>query len=320
MSVGRSLQWLRGSNKNVELELDTIRSNIRTSRFNMDNNINSNLSSISHNGLPMKYSFKSIVTNVKSVLKNARLVKPVLITCGLMIFQRFTGEYMRLQHMPFSGSNDDESFIFFLSHAIRRKFLRVLCCQNLPSDVLRNEPTRRVRLWLSIILVSISPAQTFFVFHPQGRCCRFCAVASITAFRLVNWYCWSHTASHYKQCFYVACFGQLRLLCTLWREQWCGRKQRLDSFALRLDLHDCVLARFALLIIIFSSRKDVLMSLLIVTGISPISWLLIGELFPLEYRGIGSSIATSFSYFCAFLAVKTFVDFQVSLLENLSGQ
>lgn len=88
----RSLQWLRGTNKNVELELDTIRSNIRTSRFNMDN-MNSNLSSISHNGLPMKYSFKSIVTNVKSVLKNARLVKPVLITCGLMIFQRFTGEW-----------------------------------------------------------------------------------------------------------------------------------------------------------------------------------------------------------------------------------
>lgn len=47
-------------------------------------------------------------------------------------------------------------------------------------------------------------------------------------------------------------------------------------------------------------------------GISPISWLLVGELFPLEYRGIGSSIATSFSYFCAFLGVKTFVDFQVS--------
>lgn len=46
-------------------------------------------------------------------------------------------------------------------------------------------------------------------------------------------------------------------------------------------------------------------------GISPISWLLVGELFPLEYRAVGSSIATSFSYFCAFLSVKTFVDFQV---------
>lgn len=87
MNVSRSLQWLRGANKNVELELDTIRSNIRASRFNMDNNMNGNLSS-----LPMKYSFKSIVTNIKSVLKNARLVKPILVTCGLMVFQRFTGE------------------------------------------------------------------------------------------------------------------------------------------------------------------------------------------------------------------------------------
>ena len=91
LNIFRSLQWLRGPHKNVDVELDTIRSNIRTSRLNIDNNINSNLSSISHNGLPMKYSFKTIVTNVKSVLRNARLIKPVMITCGLMIFQRFTG-------------------------------------------------------------------------------------------------------------------------------------------------------------------------------------------------------------------------------------
>lgn len=45
-------------------------------------------------------------------------------------------------------------------------------------------------------------------------------------------------------------------------------------------------------------------------GISPISWLLIGELFPLEYRGLGSSISTSFSYFCAFIGIKLFIDFQ----------
>lgn len=135
MSVGRSLQWLRGSNKNVELELDTIRSNIRTSRFNMDNNMNSNLSSISHNGLPMKYSFKSIVTNVKSVLRNARLVKPILITCGLMIFQRFTGEWNNLRNM-----------CCLPSHLIplRRKFIRILRRQNIPSNILGNEPTRRV--------------------------------------------------------------------------------------------------------------------------------------------------------------------------------
>lgn len=55
-----------------------------------------------------------------------------------------------------------------------------------------------------------------------------------------------------------------------------------------------------------------------VTGISPISSLLVAELFPLEYRGIGSSIATSFSYFCAFLSVKTFVDFKVSKVHSKS--
>lgn len=43
-------------------------------------------------------------------------------------------------------------------------------------------------------------------------------------------------------------------------------------------------------------------------GIGPISWLLIGELFPLEHRGLGSSLAASFSYLCAFLGVKTFID------------
>lgn len=45
-------------------------------------------------------------------------------------------------------------------------------------------------------------------------------------------------------------------------------------------------------------------------GISPISWLLVSELFPLEHRGLGTAMATAFSYFCAFVGVKTFVDFQ----------
>lgn len=48
-------------------------------------------------------------------------------------------------------------------------------------------------------------------------------------------------------------------------------------------------------------------------GISPISWLLVGELFPLEYRGLGSALAMSFSYGCAFVGVKTFIDFKEAL-------
>ncbi|KAF7266703.1 hypothetical protein GWI33_019995 [Rhynchophorus ferrugineus] len=45
-------------------------------------------------------------------------------------------------------------------------------------------------------------------------------------------------------------------------------------------------------------------------GISPISWLLVSELFSLEHRGLGTALATCFSYFCAFIGVKTFIDFQ----------
>lgn len=45
-------------------------------------------------------------------------------------------------------------------------------------------------------------------------------------------------------------------------------------------------------------------------GISPISWLLVSELFSLEHRGLGTALATAFSYLCSFIGVKTFVDFQ----------
>lgn len=45
-------------------------------------------------------------------------------------------------------------------------------------------------------------------------------------------------------------------------------------------------------------------------GISPISLLIVSELFTLEYRGIGTALATAFSYLCAFVGVKTFIDFQ----------
>ena len=49
-------------------------------------------------------------------------------------------------------------------------------------------------------------------------------------------------------------------------------------------------------------------------GVQPVSWLLLGELFPLEFRAQGTSFTTAFSYLCAFLGVKTYVD-----LTNLFG-
>ena len=48
-------------------------------------------------------------------------------------------------------------------------------------------------------------------------------------------------------------------------------------------------------------------------GMNPISWLLVGEIFPLEFRNVGTSLATAFSYVCAFVAVKTFVDMREHL-------
>jgi len=43
-------------------------------------------------------------------------------------------------------------------------------------------------------------------------------------------------------------------------------------------------------------------------GVQPVSWLLLGEIFPLEFRATGTAITTAFSYLCAFAGVKTFVD------------
>ena len=48
-------------------------------------------------------------------------------------------------------------------------------------------------------------------------------------------------------------------------------------------------------------------------GLNPVSWLLMGEVFPLEHRGSGSAVATAFSYVCAFVGVKTFVDLRGAL-------
>lgn len=80
----RSLQWLRGTNKNVEIELETIRNNIRASKFNMSLANNSSVNeapplSLNQNEFPVKQSFKSMVANVKAILKNKRLVRPIMV-------------------------------------------------------------------------------------------------------------------------------------------------------------------------------------------------------------------------------------------------
>ncbi|XP_049547725.1 uncharacterized protein LOC125959039 [Anopheles darlingi] len=273
----RSLQWLRGPHKNVELELDTIRSNVRTSRMNLLNRMTPSSVATSSNGvtngmpngdtaqqLPFAeqrgrrglrdylelVSFEALVVNVKSVLRNVRLVKPILITCGLMIFQRFTGASsfnfyaVTIFRKTFAGMNPHGA-------AIAVGFVQLLA--SMLSGLLIDTVGRIPLLIVSSIFMSLALAGF-------GSCVYYGETSKMLL-----------AAGNGALADVAVANGQndwIPLLCVL-----------------------VFTVAFAL-------------------GISPISWLLVGELFPLEYRAIGSSIATSFSYFCAFLSVKTFVDFQ----------
>ncbi|XP_055551049.1 uncharacterized protein LOC129733305 isoform X2 [Wyeomyia smithii] len=275
----RALQWLRGPHKNVEIELDTIRSNVRSSRINLLNRMSSlattTTATVSSNGgqpLPSHHqqqqqqqksmtgqlagiirswqlprvSFDAVATNVKAVMRNARLVKPVSITCGLMIFQRFTGANsfnfyaVTIFSKTFAGMNPHGA-------AIAVGFVQLLA--SMLSGLLIDTVGRIPLLIVSSVFMSLALA-SFGSFVYYGHTNKLLASVNYDLDAPVGNNDW------------------IPLLCVL-------------VFTVAFSL-----------------------------GISPISWLLVGELFPLEYRGIGSSIATSFSYFCAFLGVKTFMDFQ----------
>ncbi|KAL1390350.1 hypothetical protein pipiens_012412, partial [Culex pipiens pipiens] len=272
----RSLQWLRGPHKNVEIELDTIRSNVRTSRINLLNRMSSVATtttttvSSAASGQPglqqqqqqsqstssqlagfvrswhlPRISCNAIMANVKAVMRNARLVKPVSITCGLMIFQRFTGANsfnfyaVSIFSKTFAGMNPHGA-------AIAVGFVQLLA--SMLSGLLIDTVGRIPLLIVSSVFMSLALA-SFGSFVYYGHTNKLLATANFDLDAPVGNNDW------------------IPLLCVL-------------VFTVAFSL-----------------------------GISPISWLLVGELFPLEYRGIGSSIATSFSYFCAFLGVKTFMDF-----------
>uniref|UniRef100_A0A182YDP8 Major facilitator superfamily (MFS) profile domain-containing protein n=1 Tax=Anopheles stephensi TaxID=30069 RepID=A0A182YDP8_ANOST len=269
----RSLQWLRGPHKNVELELDTIRSNVRTTRMNLLNRINTSstangavgtgvtIDGATGQSIPLgdhrrglRYyiemiSFEAIVSNVKSVLRNARLVKPILITCGLMIFQRFTGASsfnfyaVTIFRKTFAGMNPHGA-------AIAVGFVQLLA--SMLSGLLIDTVGRIPLLIVSSIFMSLALAG-------------------------------------FGSCVYYGETSKMLI----------AEGGALSDVSMATGQNDWIPL---LCVLVFTVAFAL--------GISPISWLLVGELFPLEYRAVGSSIATSFSYFCAFLSVKTFVDFQ----------
>ncbi|XP_052893739.1 uncharacterized protein LOC128301347 [Anopheles moucheti] len=268
----RSLQWLRGPHKNVELELDTIRSNVRTTRMNLLNRISTSTANgtvgtgvtvdgatgqaipIGTHRRGLRYylemiSFEAIASNVKSGLRNARLVKPILITCGLMIFQRFTGASsfnfyaVTIFRKTFAGMNPHGA-------AIAVGFVQLLA--SMLSGLLIDTVGRIPLLIVSSIFMSLALAG-------------------------------------FGSCVYYGETSKMLI----------AEGGVLSDVSMATGQNDWIPL---LCVLVFTVAFAL--------GISPISWLLVGELFPLEYRAVGSSIATSFSYFCAFLSVKTFVDFQ----------
>jgi facilitated trehalose transporter len=93
MDASRSLQWLRGPYRDVEIEIETIRSHIRSLKLKA-----STFPTVTAENILTMKSMQIILSHVKSKSQDFRLVRPLLITCGLMAFQRFTGTFHNLLH------------------------------------------------------------------------------------------------------------------------------------------------------------------------------------------------------------------------------
>lgn len=225
----KSLLWLRGPNSDVAQELATIRTNVLASK---------------------NFSQRQIQTNnYFDVRTMNRLLGPILVTCGLMMFQRFSGAHafsfyaVPIFRKTFGGMNPHLA-------AIAVSFVQLLasCLSGLLIDTVGRLPL----LIVSSVLMSMA----------------------LAGFGSYAYYEEVHRNQRIQNVMFHQSVGQndwIPLLCVL-------------VFTIAFSL-----------------------------GMSPISWLLIGELFPLEYRAFGSAMATAFSYLCAFVGVKTFVDFQQAL-------
>lgn len=207
-----ALRWLRGDQADIRLELATIKAGVRSCKE------------------------RAAVDGTACRLL-VELREPVLITCGLMFFQRFSGAnafnfyVVSVFRQTFSGMNP---------HGAAVAVALVQLLSTLLSGLLVDTAGRLPLLVASSVLMSLA----------------------------------------------LAAFG---------------------SYAYYEDVHRHVLAGQLdwvplLCVLVFTVAFSL--------GISPISWLLVAELFPLEHRGLGTAMAASFSYLCAFVGVKTFVDFQ----------
>ncbi|XP_072946525.1 facilitated trehalose transporter Tret1-like [Epargyreus clarus] len=230
----KSLLWLRGPNSDVAQELATIRTNVLASK-----NFSQRQSQMSSSQFISSLDVRTV----------NRLLGPILVTCGLMMFQRFSGAHafsfyaVPIFRKTFGGMNPHGA-------AIAVSFVQLLasCLSGLLIDTVGRLPL----LIVSSVLMSMA----------------------LAGFGSYAYYEEVHRNQRIQNVMFHQTVGQndwIPLLCVL-------------VFTIAFSL-----------------------------GMSPISWLLIGELFPLEYRAFGSAMATAFSYLCAFVGVKTFVDFQQAL-------
>lgn len=209
--AAKALRWLRGPGADVHRELETLRDNV--------------------------FASQHIRSSERHESRLSNIMQPIFITCGLMLFQRFSGANafsfyaVSIFRQTFGGMDPH-------SGALAVAFVQLL--SSLLSGLLIDTVGRLPLLIASSVFMSL-------------------ALASFGSFAYYE---------HIHRDRIQAQYDWIPLLCVL-------------VFTIAFSM-----------------------------GISPISWLLIAELFPLEYRGLGSALATSFSYACAFIGVKTFIDFQ----------
>lgn len=215
-----SLQWLRGPEADIRQELATIRTNILASKL--------------YNGSH---------TSKLKILMSKRLTRPVLITCGLMFFQRFTGANLI---NFYAVKMFKETFRTLNPHGVAIATSVAQLLASCLSGMLIDKIGRLPLLMISGVMMSIALAG-YGSYAYYEAVIRHASELSSTEPGSYDW---------------------IPLVCVL------------------------------TLTIAFS------------LGISPISSLLVGELFPLEYRSTGSALATSFSHICGFVNVKTAADIQ----------
>ncbi|MPC48814.1 Facilitated trehalose transporter Tret1 [Portunus trituberculatus] len=214
-----ALRWLRGSEVDVARELTTMKANIATLRRETE--------------------------SCPERLAPRELLRPLFITCGLMVFQKFSGaNAFNFYAVPIL----DKTFVGLNPYRAAVVVAFVQICAGMASSALIDTVGRRPLLVFSNMLMSAA----------------------------------------------LAAFGGYTYLKGLDQdENLFVRQQWRDSDWVPL---------FCILII----------EIAFALGVSPISWLYIGELFPLKHRGVGS-FAASVSYACSFVSVKTFVDLEFLL-------